>query len=89
MTVKIIGGQQQTGDTLLSMFNNKSKDLSYTKEQQAMFATTQVDTDDQYRHTERYIHQSLLYLNLKGTEEVKAFKKTKQIQKMGHEVEGV
>ena len=54
-----------------------------------MFAKTQCDEDDQNRQTDRYINQSLLYLYRKGTEEVKAFNKPKQIKKMGYEVEGV
>ena len=40
MIVKPTLGEQQTGDTLLSKFHNKSKDLLYTREQQAAFATT-------------------------------------------------
>ena len=88
MTVSPTGQQQQqAGDTLLTMFNSKSKNLLYTKDQQEEFAKTQCDKDDQ--NTDRYINQALLYLYRKGTEEVKAFNKPKQVKKMGYEVEGV
>ena len=67
MTVNPTGQEQQAGNTLLTLFNNKSNNLLYTKEQQEKFATTQLEPDDQYRHTDRYINQSLLYLYRKGT----------------------
>jgi hypothetical protein len=90
MTVKLTGGEQQTGDTLLSMLNKRSKDLLYTKEQKAVFTITQVQRDGQsVINTDRHIYQALLYLYRKGNEEVKAFNKAKQVKKMGHEIDGI
>jgi hypothetical protein len=86
MTLNPTGLAQQAGDTLPTMSNNKSKDLLYTKKQQEKLVTTQPNTDDQNRQTDRYINQSLLYLYRKGTQE---FNKPKQIKKMGYVVEGV
>ena len=40
-------------------------------------------------NTDRHINQALLYLYCKGTEEVKAFNKAKQVKKMGHDCDGV
>ena len=39
--------------------------------------------------TDRYLNQALLYLYRKGTKEVKAFNKPKEIKRLGFEVEGV
>ena len=80
MTVNPTGQEQQAGDTLLTMFNNKCKDLLYTKEQQEKFVSTQHDKDDQYRQTDRYINQILLYIYRKGGE---SFQQAQAVHKDG------
>ena len=78
------------GVQAMPMQNTFNKGLFRSNEMRDSFAKTQVERSALAAvHTDRFVNQALLCLYRKGTEEVKAFHKAKEIMKMGHELEGV
>ena len=103
MTISPQGEKRPHGTALLNtyspglIFEMKSSELADGKlkltgsKWKDLFISTQTQRDEGSEPviTDRYINQALLYLYRKGSCEVKAFNKPKQIKKSCYEVEGV